>query len=713
MNRLAIFTPVACLALALSVSAASDREPGKTANRPQRSLTLLSTANRVPAYEKIDFHIEVPNSYTNPFDPDEVELNVRFTAPDLAPVIVPAFFYQHYERSTFQGRDWIYAVGLPGWKARFAPSKPGRYEAVALLNDRAGIAESAPVRFECVASSSHGFVRVSTKDPRFLEFSDGKPFFPIGQNLAFIGNQQYVTLSKAEQIFRKLADNGANYLRIWTCCEDWAMAVEARKSAWGRSWDWRVPAVPVPGAESSGRKCLALTAAKSQVRLEPSHPIALRPSTLYTFRAQVRTAAASKIALTLNDTRTAKTFSSEGWITVEEQLQTGTDQRWLGETSFRLEGEAGWLDAFSLREAAGGPELLWEADVNRPIRGYYNPLDCWILDRVVAAAQTNGIYVQLCLLTRDLYMNALKDAASPEYEQAIQAARKTFRYAIGRWGYATSVGAWEYWNEMNPGLTTDRFYAELGEFFERNDPYAHLRRTSTWGPAPKDCRHPKLDVADVHFYLRPTDKGKIDDEVHAIIERTKWLREQAPEKPAQLGEFGLADDKWRITDEMKRSPELADAHNALWASTLSGASGTAMFWWWERLDQHNFYPHYRPLSRFIADVPWNSGEVKEASVSTMAPSARVLGLTARNRAWLWVWNREAAWNTIVLAGRKPSQLSGVVLEVANFPSGAYTLRWLDTQSGAMLREEKACVQDGSLRVTAPPFVRDVACFVTP
>ena len=49
----------------------------------------------------------------------------------------------------------------------------------------------------------------SREDPRFLEFTNGSPFFAIGQNLAFIGENQYVNLTKAEEIFGKLNANGA------------------------------------------------------------------------------------------------------------------------------------------------------------------------------------------------------------------------------------------------------------------------------------------------------------------------------------------------------------------------------------------------------------------------------------------------------------------------------------------------------------------------
>ena len=123
-------------------------------------------------------------------------------------------------------------------------------------------------------ASRRGFRRVSRQDPRFFEFEDGQPFFPIGQNLAFIGESQYVTLPKMEQVFPQLAENGANWLRIWTCCHDWALAIEARKSTWGRSWNWRPPIAPMPGAEASGRKYLRLTGGEGD-DLSVCHPIPL------------------------------------------------------------------------------------------------------------------------------------------------------------------------------------------------------------------------------------------------------------------------------------------------------------------------------------------------------------------------------------------------------------------------------------------------------
>ena len=197
-------------------------------------LRLRSSATEVGKYQRVDFELAVPWSYQNPFDPNEVDVSLEIRAPDGKSLALPAFWMQGYERQVLQRggkKDWLYPQGSAGWRARFAPTAVGRYEAVAKLKDASREVRSPTVAFQCIESADPGFLQTSAKDPRFLAFSNGRPMLAIGQNLAFIGPGQFVTLAKAEEIFDKLSSNGANFLRIWTCCEDWAMAIEARKSA--------------------------------------------------------------------------------------------------------------------------------------------------------------------------------------------------------------------------------------------------------------------------------------------------------------------------------------------------------------------------------------------------------------------------------------------------------------------------------------------------
>jgi len=683
-------------------------------------LEIETSADEAEKYEKLELVVRIDQTYDNPFDPDEVDLALLINTPSNRSLTLPVFWHQRYQRRRVgagrQADDWFYPLGEPVWTARFAPMEVGTHQAVVRLKDHRGTFESPAVRFECKPSTCKGFLRTSTRDPRFFEFSEGQPFFAIGQNLAFIGNQQYVDLSKAEKVFGQLSLGGANFLRIWTCCEDWATAIEARKSAWGRSWHWKPPIAAMPEGDrhDPNRKCLELSGEDgSRLPVSPSHRVALLPGTGYVVTGKVRTDGKIGVHLEISPVeplRIAVPGTRSRWHSFRHEFTAGSDQHWLGRAAFRLDGKGtAWLDDLSLREVDGGPELLWEADVNRRVRGFYNPIDCFIVDQLVDAADKNGIYLQLCLITRDLYMSSLEDESSPKYDQTIRDAKNLLRYAVARWGCSTSVAAWEYFNEMNPGLPTDRFYAELGGHLEAIDPYRHLRCTSTWGPSAKDCRHPQLDVAQVHFYVRPSDRQRGTDEVDAVLARTDFLRQHAARKPALVAEFGLATEKWGLSDHMKADTELVHFHNSLWASALSGLSGTAMFWWWDQLDRMEAYDQYRPLATFLADVPWTTAGLKDASATVSNPRVRAIGLKGRDCAYLWMFNSDSAWATEGVRGVRPSDIRNATIKLNELSSGTYQVEWWDTHQGRIISQSNHSTTTGTLRLSVPSFNNDIAC----
>jgi hypothetical protein len=675
----------------------------------QEKLTLTTPQKQVGKYEKLELLIDVGRQYQKPFDPCEVEVNVLITSPSGRPLVLPAFFGQDYERQDLQqgGKTtaWYYPRGVGSWKARFAPVEVGTYVARASLRDRQGASTSAPVTFTCVASARKGFLRAGVKDPRFLEFTEGEPFFVLGQNLAFIGETQYVTPVKAEQIFSKLAANGANFVRVWTCCVDWALAIEAQKSAWGRSWARESVAVPMPGREGdpNAPKCIRIT---HDTPVSPSHPVGLRPGTRYVLTGRYKTEGCQALRLQVGNNDWQVPAASD-WQAFTKEFVTGANERWLGRVAIGPVGTGTiWLDALSLKETKGSAELLWEADVNRPRRGYYNPLDCFMLDQLVEAAERNDIYLMLCAITRDLYMNALSKVDSPEYRLALRDGKKFLRYAVARWGYSTSVAAWEYWNEMDPGKPTDRFYAEAGNYLAQIDIYRHLRTTSTWAPSARDCRHPQIDIAQTHHYMRPDDDD-FKDELESIVRQTRFLRDNAASKPALIGEFGLADAKWGLSNYLKQDRDGVHFHNCLWASALAGSSGTAMFWWWETLDQQDVYRHYKPLAAFLSG--FSPAGLRPATVTTSEPRLRILGQQANNRAYLWLANRQATWWNLVVDKRQPEPIPSATITVEGLTSGSYAVLWWDTQEGRPVSSQTATTDGSRLMLTAPPFTRDLAC----
>ncbi len=672
---------------------------------PGQSLDLkIEGPARVGRYEKVEFSIAGGGPWTNPFDPAEADVSLEIKTPSGKTVLLPAFWHQPCEREAAGGgrkEEWLYPAGPAHFRARYAPMETGTFSCKARIKGR----ESKAVAFEAAASAHKGYVRVSAKDPRFFELDDGTPFFPIGHNTAFLGGTQFLGLSKVEEVFRKMSENGANYARIWTCCEDWALALEARKSAWGRSWAWKPPFVPVPGAGT------AIKVAGQPLAVQPAHPVALRPGTKYDISGLVKTEGDAALAIDLGGPL-GEPARGKDWTEFRRPFTSRPDQKWLGNFSLRATGAGDvLLRKLSLKEAAGGPELLWEADPDRPRRGVINLPDAAMLDAVVQAAEKNGIRLQFCFITRDLYMSDLKKADQPAYKQAVEDAKRLLRYVVARWGYSTSVASWEYFNEMDPGCPTAEAYREWAKYFDEIDPWRHLRSTSAWGPADRDYAQPELSFADLHWYLRPAWGEISKDAAGAALERAKFLLGKTSGKPALLGEFGLADDKWGLSPHMKADKELVHFHNALWASAHSGLSGTALFWWWDTLDPMNAYPHYRPLADYLAGIPFTTAGLNAFTAEGTAKKSRVAGLKGKTSACVWIQNPQATWWKMVVDKAAPGETSGESIVIEGLDAGNYQVEWWNTYDGKTMKKETAAAQGGRLTLAVPTFSRDIACKV--
>jgi hypothetical protein len=63
---------------------------------------------------------------------------------------------------------------------------------------------------------SKSFVRVSVRDPRYFELTNGQPFIPIGLNMiAPPGDEEEQALARMEQWIGSLSENRGNYIRLW------------------------------------------------------------------------------------------------------------------------------------------------------------------------------------------------------------------------------------------------------------------------------------------------------------------------------------------------------------------------------------------------------------------------------------------------------------------------------------------------------------------
>ncbi len=66
-------------------------------------------------------------------------------------------------------------------------------------------------------STSRLFIEVSKVNPKYLAYTDGSAFIPVGLNICWprFENQEYEILAKMKKYFVLLSQNGGNYTRVW------------------------------------------------------------------------------------------------------------------------------------------------------------------------------------------------------------------------------------------------------------------------------------------------------------------------------------------------------------------------------------------------------------------------------------------------------------------------------------------------------------------
>jgi hypothetical protein len=195
---------------------------------------VTEQAGTVGRFARFEAAFELTRSYSNPFDPDEIAVDVTFTAPSGAQSTVPAFWFQEHTVGVDAEGNEIYATdGDPGWRVRFAPTEVGAYGYTIAARDGTGAA-AAPVSgtFAAVASESRGFVRRDADDPLLLEFDNGAPYVPVGHNLGWNSSRGVTAPAYYESFLASFDRANENWTRVWMT--DFVRgALEWSAASWG------------------------------------------------------------------------------------------------------------------------------------------------------------------------------------------------------------------------------------------------------------------------------------------------------------------------------------------------------------------------------------------------------------------------------------------------------------------------------------------------
>ncbi len=523
---------------------------------------VRTTTTGVARYEKFEVQFDVSTQATNldlPFDPSPpaglggiagISVDAEFSPDNWKTIIKqPAFWYQPYAFTVRSGQDHLTPNGSPRWSVRFAPQQAGTWQYRLRAQDAQGAAvypASGALSFTVGASSSNpyqqrGFLRVSSKDPRYFEFQDSTPFVGAGFDDGF--NETSVVAQKMQ----RYEQYKMNLMRVW-------MSGAGINGSHWTSWNSH----HLPGDAYLNGVLFDIQntyeGADVAMKLDDSNPcffagftqggIPVEPNTTYRVEARVKLegvtgpASTGEYGFVIKQGQwlgtncdkagqgtpiTKPVAGGTGWITVSGVYTTKSDQYWFDLLYLARQNATGgkvYIDEVHFwRE--GDPlqtDLIHAPYANSHL--HFDPMNAAKWDKYIEAAEQRGVYLKLVVDEKNEW---IRNHIGPDGKMTSTGSNDNFyaapdtkvrwlqqawwRYLIARWGYSTAVHSFEYVNEGDPynGHLYEAANA-MARYFHKYDPSRHMVTTSFWHSFPNvefwsNPAYADIDYADLHAYV--------------------------------------------------------------------------------------------------------------------------------------------------------------------------------------------------------------------
>ena len=161
-------------------------------------------------YEKTEFSINISAQFNNPYQSDDIELDMHLISPSGKGIFLPCFY---------SSGDSLSSI----WKARFAAQEVGTYTYYFnLIKPPHESVKSDTSTFTVAPSNKNGFLHVNGLWT--LKFDSGKLFRGIGEDVAWESRSFENPKWSYDYFLPKLAHDSANFFRTWMCA--WNLPLE-------------------------------------------------------------------------------------------------------------------------------------------------------------------------------------------------------------------------------------------------------------------------------------------------------------------------------------------------------------------------------------------------------------------------------------------------------------------------------------------------------
>lgn len=423
------------------------------------------------------------------------------------------------------------------------------------------------------------------------------------------------------------------------------------------------------------------------------------------------------------------------------------------------------------------PTLYFDSSLNQK--------DAAELDHIIAYAAKNGINVMPCFFTFGDFgnmhnsssrwdnnpYNTLLGLKSPTLffsdKKAKRIAKNLIRYIVARWGYATNIVCWEFWNEVNNIPADDqpeasfhtnivKWHSEMADYIRSIDPFEHLVSTSLGTFSEKDyigsALYNNLDIVQYHTYGNIQKAKSTEQRTWQLFQKFATYRPLYPDKPIYCGEFGFGQST--SPKYQDKDPFGFDTHNCIWASFFSGTMGPASFWYWNYLRDKDLLRIYAPVLVYSKNIPLLPDSfTPHTTVSvtkktwTCPNGIETYYLSSANEDTLYGWCQDTAFSYQALRrltdksiskghfvtdakvdakgyvytldeDKRPrpcSKCNGIILPISKQAVGTqYVVRWFDGETGLEIAQEKTKVtvkhnrkNNQFIEIEFPSTIRDL------
>ena len=193
-------------------------------------VTGIPSNGQVPRYSKYELDFSVaPSSHENVYDPSSIDVYAIFTSPSGTPYRINGFYYSGYTSSSSNQNpnpfpfdiQTLTPTGTSSWKIRFTPNELGNWQFKIYATNTSASSiypSSGTLSITCTSSSTKGFIVKANK--RYMKYSTGEFFFPVGENVAWFGRTSYrgpyeYGTNELKAYMDQIALNNGNFMRLW------------------------------------------------------------------------------------------------------------------------------------------------------------------------------------------------------------------------------------------------------------------------------------------------------------------------------------------------------------------------------------------------------------------------------------------------------------------------------------------------------------------